>query len=245
MPPTRATTAAKKGTKSAPAKGAVAAKTSASITKVSSTTGPLTASAQGVSNAARARAEALLSEIARRKGRIAEDFYEIGEALRELSRKKLYAALGHATFAEMLSARNVMSTTQARKLIALVSSVPREKALAAGSEKAALLVDYAKATAEPDTAEWLLDHGRLPDGKKVSDASTREIAEAAKTARAEQGRTRKKTAPEIQGEKAARAAQALLRKRGAQGAKARAVRRSGETWLHIELREKDAKALEG
>ena len=41
-----------------------------------------------------------------------------------------------------------MSATPARKLIALDSSVPREKALAAGSEKAALLVDYAKATAE-------------------------------------------------------------------------------------------------
>ena len=170
------------------ARGAASAKTSASITNTSSTTGPLTASAKGVSNAAR-----------RRRG-------------------------SSSRWSRRCHGRRPSPQARRRRLCWWTTR---------------------KATAEPDTPEWLLDHGRLPDGKKVSDATTREIAEAAKAARAEQGRTRKKTAPEIQGEKAARATQALLRKRGAQGATARAVRRGGEAWLHIELREKDAKALGG
>jgi hypothetical protein len=36
--------------------------------------------------------------IARRKQTITEAFYDIGEALREISRKKLYGALGFASF---------------------------------------------------------------------------------------------------------------------------------------------------
>ena len=149
------------------ARGAASAKTSASITNTSSTTGPLTASAKGVSNAAR-----------RRRG-------------------------SSSRWSRRCHGRRPSPQARRRRLCWWTTR---------------------KATAEPDTPEWLLDHGRLPDGKKVSDATTREIAEAAK---------------------AARAAQALLRKRGAQGATARAVRRGGETWLHIELREKDAKALGG
>ena len=62
------------------------------------------------------------------------------------------------------------------------NELPREKALNVGSEKAALLVGLADATPEPDTAEWLLEKGALPSGKRVADASTRELAEAMKKA---------------------------------------------------------------
>lgn len=56
---------------------------------------------------------------------------------------------------------------------------------------AALLSSYADATSEPDTPEWLLNHGKLPGGKPVADASTREIANAVTKAR---GTTARKTA---------------------------------------------------
>src|SRR5262245_8609333 len=81
-------------------------------TKTSPTKAPKASKAKGakalvvevaaVAPAAVRRAEELLDLIARRKARIAEDFYEIGKALRELSKKKLYAVLGHRSFGEML-----------------------------------------------------------------------------------------------------------------------------------------------
>src|SRR4051812_3414055 len=69
------------------------------------------------SEANRKRAEALLAEITRRLLSIAEDFYDIGQALLELKKKSLFVALGYKSFAEMLGARGVMSITQANKLI--------------------------------------------------------------------------------------------------------------------------------
>lgn len=68
-----------------------------------------------VRDADKRRAEALLAGIARRKVRISEDFYEIGLSLSELLKKKLYFALGHGSFEEMLKAHDVMSWSRAQK----------------------------------------------------------------------------------------------------------------------------------
>lgn len=217
---------------------------SRSITKKAPAARALVSTAKKASSADRDRAETLLAEIARRKTRIAEDFYEIGEALRDLQKKKLYLALGHATFGDMLKARKVMGATQAYKLIQLVSSVPREKALAVGSEKAFLLVDYAKATPEPDNPTWLLEQGKLPGGKRVADASTREIVAATKAVRAKRGAGKPKSAEQSVAEKAARSAQAALRKRGAKSATAATVKKGNEWWLRVELKVDHAPALE-
>src|SRR5688572_5563839 len=101
--------------------------------------------AKTASEANRKRAESLLAEIARRLPGIAEHFYDIGKALLEIQKKKLFLALGYSSFSEMLAARNVMSPTQANKLIRIVSTLPRDKALSVGSEKAGLLVGYSEA----------------------------------------------------------------------------------------------------
>ncbi|MBK8259526.1 MAG: hypothetical protein IPK82_43570 [Polyangiaceae bacterium] len=180
------------------------------------------------SQANRKRAEALLNEIGRRMQRIAEDFYDIGQALLELQKKKLYLSLGYKSFAEMLAARRVMSPAQANKLIKIVSTLPRDRALSVGSEKAALLAAYAEATPEPDTAEWLLDQGKLPSGKSLAQASTREIAEASKKVRAVGAKKKAKSPEEAAALAGARKAQAALRKRGARGATAEAIKRGGE-----------------
>ncbi len=166
----------------------------------------------------------LLAEIVRWKLRIAADFYDIGEALREIQNKKLYRALGHAKFADMLKARRVMGATQAYRLIQLVSSVPREKALAIGSEKAFRLIDYAKVTPEPDNASWLTEQGTLPGGKRVAEASTREIVAATKAVRAKGGAKKAK----IAANEAARSVRAALRKRGASAAASETMPRGAQ-----------------
>jgi hypothetical protein len=137
-----------------------------------------------VASAAVRRAEDLLALIERRKAVIAESFYEIGEALREIQKKKLYAALGHASFEAMLAARRVIGATQARKLIQIVSSVPLRTALELGPEKAFALVRYAAATPELDTPQTLVESGTKLGKAKAGDASVREIAEATRRVRA-------------------------------------------------------------
>lgn len=194
----------------------------------------LVVEAKSASEANRKRAEGLLAEIARRLISIAEHFYDIGQALRELQKKKLFLALGYSSFAEMLTARNVMSPTQANKLIRIVSTLPRDKALAVGSEKAGLLAGYAEATPEPDTPEWLLDKGTLPSGKPVAKASTRELASALKAVRSKSS-PKAKSPEEASARASARKAQASLRKRGAKGATAEAVKKAGQWWIRVEL----------
>jgi len=139
-----------------------------------------TASAQAQAKRQRdaRRAEALIALVERRKQRITEDFYDIGEALREILRKTLYAALGYATFEELLRARKLMSLAQAKKLIRLVDGIPRQEALALGQEKAYALVAYTAATPEADVPAELVRASAAIAGKPIQKASKREIQEA-------------------------------------------------------------------
>ena len=197
---------------------------------------PVTAAeTKKVSAAARDRAESLLAEVERRKQRIAEDFYDIGQALQEIVKKKLFAALGYATFAEMLKARNVMGLSQAHKLIRLVGTVPRDQALALGQEKAIAILDYARATPELDTPGSLVEGGALPRGKRVADASVRELREATTEVRKKAGKARRPSPEQASADREASALQAWLRKRGAKKATASVVRRDGELWIRMEV----------
>ncbi len=129
--------------------------------------------------AKRRRAEALLALVQRRKQRITEDFYDIGEALRELLRKELYKALGFASFDELVETHELMGREQARKLITLVEHVPREEALKLGQEKAYALVAYTVATPEADVPAELARTDAKIGGKPLSKASVRDIQAAA------------------------------------------------------------------
>lgn len=136
------------------------------------------------------RAEALLALIARRKLSIVEDFYDIGEALREILDHSLYAALGFASFAALLDAHDVMSDRQARKLIGITRQLTREQALAFGQEKADALIAYAAATPAPDSARFLLEDSATINGVPLAETSANEIKRAAKSVRAEAERAR-------------------------------------------------------
>ena len=152
--------------------------------------GKLARKAQAASDkqaeAKRRRAQALLALVQRRKQRITEDFYDIGEALRELLRKELYKALGFASFDELVVTHELMSGEQARKLIMLVEHMPREEALQLGQEKAYALVAYTLATPEADVpAELVRTDAKLGD-KPVSKASVRDLKVAAAEVRKKQ-----------------------------------------------------------
>jgi hypothetical protein len=179
--------------------------------------------------------ETLLSLIERRKARISEDFYEIGKALRELKQKKLHFAAGFASFGEMLKARDVMSLTSAKKLIAIVASVPVEKALALGVEKAYALARYTAATPEPDSPALLLDADAEVAGTKVSVATVRDLNLASKKARAKTSPKRAVNPKEAAAAKAARDVSIWLRAHKIRGANVTTKRVEKAYRIFVEL----------
>jgi hypothetical protein len=137
--------------------------------------------------AARAAHEARFAEltalIRRRLATVVESFYDVGEALREITDKKLYATTGYTSVAAWVEGTRLMSSAQAEKLVAIVRNVPREAALRAGQERAYALVTLAAATPAPDSAAELLASGTV-DGEPAAKASVRAIKAAAASARA-------------------------------------------------------------
>jgi hypothetical protein len=231
---------------SMPAKKESAAKrtTKASAARAGAKLAVAAADAKLATAANKKRAEALLDLIARRAERIAEDFYEIGKALKELLQKRLYVALGYASFAAMLEARGVLSETQARKLIEVVSRVPLATALKLGPEKAFAMVKYTDATPEPDTPELLLQGGAMIGGKAAAEASKRDIEEATKKLRRSGAAKRGKLEPaQREAEQVAKRGGGWLKTRGAKKARIEARRTTKGHVVVITLAVADAAAL--
>ena len=178
-----------------------------------------------------ARAEELLALIERRKAQIADAFYDVGEALKELLRGKLYLALGHASFEDLLEKRRVLGYTRAKDLIRIVDRTPRHIALELGAEKSLELVRWTEATPAVDTPASVVRDNTVIDGVPAREISARGLAKARKRLVAERRRTRGSVGGNEQAAgRAARALQAWLRKHGARGATA-AARRTAGGWL--------------
>lgn len=186
-------------------------------------------------------ARADIALILRRRERIAEDFYDIGEALVRLKRPGIAEALGRASFREVCAKDLQMSVSAADALVAIVSGVARADALRMGQERALALVTLARATPEADSAKLLENASRkLPSGRAidVAKASANEIKAAAKELRAA-GRTsarpRGRTTTSEERSRAA-ALQAALHAAGLLGARVTAVatRPGQEASLRIE-----------
>ena len=188
------------------------------------------------------RALALLAEIARRKTRIVEDFYDIGVALAEIKKKKLYRALA-PSFEELLRKRRVLGATQTRKLLHIVGSMSREDAVALGFERAFAAVRYTEATPALDSPRSLVEGKDLVAGKHVLDTSVREVERATTAVRDALGKQSPVDAATREARRVAREVQASLRKRGARGATAAPVRRGGVFWIHVEVPIGEAGAL--
>ncbi|MGZ3456488.1 MAG: hypothetical protein ACXVEF_43185 [Polyangiales bacterium] len=191
-------------------------------------------------SAASRRAEELLALIERRKQRISEDFFDIGVALREIERKKLYVALGFASFAALLEARKVMSERTARKLIEIVEAVPRGTAIDLGSEKAYALARLVATTPDLDSVDTVLAKGVRVRGKKtaVGKLSANQIEAVARKVRPKKERAGEKEARAL-----ARTVQASLRARGAPHATAEAIRRGSEWWITVSAPVGEAEAF--
>ena len=135
----------------------------------------------------RKRLKALEGLIRRRLATVVESFYDIGEALTEILRRKLYAVGGHSSLEAYLTTTKLIGIAQAMKLIAIVREVPREVALAAGPERSYALIGLAKATPEPDSAAELIASGTVA-GQPAAKAPVRAIT-AAKAERAKRPKT--------------------------------------------------------
>ena len=106
--------------------------------------------------------ERLIAEIERRRARIRKEFYEIGICLQQLAAPKIYAALGFASFGELLDGRGLLTRSQAYRLVAVVGGFTKEQALAIGAEKAYALTRYVAATPAEDVAAQLLSMPASP-----------------------------------------------------------------------------------
>jgi hypothetical protein len=192
----------------------------------------LSADAKAVT-AARCEAEELLELIQRRKERIAEDFYDVGIALRRLSRKRMYAAIGYRTFRQLLIARRVMSKTSATKLITIVDAMSRERAVSLGAERAFAVARLIARAEEGTTVDEILARRVSIDGNDavVGELSVRQISRIAAGAVPPKVLKPK----ERDARNAARRVQWALRKAGVDGATARAFRRNGTWHLNVDL----------
>lgn len=156
-------------------------------------------SAKRVSDEKRAqKLEALVRLIQRRKARIVEDFYDIGEALRTILRERLFA-LRHATFEAFVVEELGLTRSTAFRLVAVVDALPRDKALELGQERSYALVTYAAATTEADTPLELAD-------APIARTSANEIKRAAAGLRARKTRA---SAPKATRDLLAEVAEAL------------------------------------
>lgn len=165
-----------------------------------------------------ARCAELLALVHRKMTSVVESFYDVGEALREILDKKLFAAAGYDTFEAMLEREGLMSRRQASKFIGVARKVPREHALGLGHERAYALMAYAEASADNDTVAALVTSGATVAGKPVTEASLREITAATREARAKALGRRPKTGAQRDRERAdqsvARAVRTALRAAG-------------------------------
>jgi len=193
-----------------------------------------------IETAASRRAEELIDLIARRAAGIAEAFYDIGEALHEILKKKLYGALGYKSFDAMLAERKLMSRAQASKLIEVARAMSRDEAITLGFAKAYAAARLVAATPEPDTVAGLLTsgvktgkagHGR----KKLEGMTAREVAKMAQNVRRKkEGKSDEQKAAEA----AAKRARKLLASDGFKVVKCEVVRRSMVWIVSIEAKEK-------
>lgn len=191
---------------------------------------------------ARRQGEALIADIAARRKRIAEDFYEIGLDLQRLSQKRIYHALGYDNFDALLKGRRLMSRIQAHKLVAVVDAYPRAVALRLGVEKGYALVRYTAVTPAADVALRLARANARIGGKRLNGMTLADLRNATKelTAAPKPSNTETRNARGL-----ARRLQQMMRRRGAPSAVVRAERRGAQWKLKVEVDLEEGEVLTG
>jgi hypothetical protein len=184
-------------------------------------------------------ARADIALIHRRRARIAEDFYEVGEALVRLKAPGVAAALGYPSFAALCGAELGLSATKAAQLVDIVRGATRDDAIAFGQERVAALLALADATPEVDTATSLARAKiALPSGKllEVGRATTSAIWSGAAELRAARPASKRgrglTTTPEERRE--ASTLEAVLHHHGLAAARVKAVAK-GKAGAHVRI----------
>jgi len=155
------------------------------------------------------RLAALLAEMGAHRRDMAARFHDLGAALLEIKREKLYTARGAGSLAELLRVEGGVSPRQARKLMKVAAGMTAAQALPLGLERSyALLTHVEQAGGRGDLGAWLSGR-RTIGGEPVERASRRAIEAATRALRAEQEGPR---APGAAARKAARANGATARR---------------------------------
>lgn len=186
--------------------------------------------------------EELIADIAERRKRIAQDFYEIGVSLQRLSQKRVYAGLGFNSFDALLKGRKIMSGVQAMKLIAVTEAYPKALALHLGVEVGYALVRYTAATPAADVAMRLASSNAIIGGKRINEMTVAHLRNETKRLTAA---PRPSDAETRHARGLARTLQRILRRKGAPSAVVRAERTGGKWKLQVEVDLDEGEVLQG
>ena len=119
------------------------------------------------------RLAALLAEMGAHQRDMAARFHDLGAALLEIKRAKLYTARGVGSLAELLRAEGGVSPRQARKLMKVAAGMTAAQALPLGLERSyALLTHVERAGGRGGLGAWLSGR-RTIGGEPVAKASRR------------------------------------------------------------------------
>ena len=182
----------------------------------------------------------LLALVQRRQTEIVEAFYDIGDALEEITRKELYRTDGCASFDAWLKKHKLMSDVQARKFITISLGMSRENALTAGPERAYELVRLAAEDPEINSADALTRADAKIAGKLVREMSVDDLAAHRRGVRKKTGEQPAENPKRRAQDLVASELQQRLRKAGATGATARAIHTAKHWVVEIIVRASDA-----
>ena len=130
-----------------------------------------------------------------KQNEIAAAFYEMGLALQRLSKKTVYAALGHKSFDDLLRARVGMSRAQADHLMLIVRHIDEADAIRWKQDKS-----YAVAALKELPGTMALGRTRLQlPSREVIDIEHTPTAELTEKAETERHRHQKKSGPRPRG----------------------------------------------
>jgi hypothetical protein len=190
------------------------------------------ARAEHASSVASKRVVDLVDLVRRRMGRIVEDFYDMGVALRELATPRLYTSVGCTTFDDLLR-KYALGRSQAYEAMAVVKAFPnRDEAIGLGLAKAAAILHYASATRKPDLPQLITQSGRL-GGKKLADMSAHDIdAETARVRKIQHAKG-PPTEREVRAARAARELQRWMRIHAGRPARVEAHEDHREAWIDV------------
>jgi hypothetical protein len=187
---------------------------------------------------AKTHAEDLLEVIDKQKRNIARAFYDLGSAIKELNAKKLFGVLGYESFDQMLTERNVMSSSQARKLIEVVRVFEKQTALEIGPEKAYALARHVARTKQDDDPIEYVKRGFPLGGHRrpIDEVSVREIVDATRVAvRKQKGQYGQSERARKDAEIIAGHVRAALRQKTEDEAQVELAYRRGSWWVKVTL----------